>query len=145
MKKITYFDEEYYLVRSSSLIFVPALYGYLSGGNMMAAKYNALSCFISMAFWVRPHYNMRRTIDLYFQPVFATSMFVLGNYFSDSFIPLLIGNSLFGCGLFLYHRSCWEYKRKNRFWFLYHCAFHSCMSSSCFIVQWILREKKRGS
>lgn len=141
MSKITYFNEECHLVRSSSLICVPALYGYLSGGNVYAAKYNALSCFISTAFWSRPYYNTRRVVDLCFQPIFATSMFLLGNYFSDSYVHMFIGNALFGSGLLLYHRSCFEYRRKNRFWFVYHCAFHYCMSSSCLLVQEILRKK----
>lgn len=143
MKKITYFGEEHYLVRSSSLLLAPALYGYLFGSTM-AAKYNALSCIISTAFWSRPYYDIRRKIDLYFQPVFATSLFLLGNYFSDSCEPLVIGNTLFGAGLYLYHRSCYEYKRKNRFWFVYHCFFHGCMSISCLIVQDILRKRRKG-
>lgn len=133
MNKITYYDEEKYLMKSSMFLLVPSMIGFMRG-NFYTSGLNIASCFISNMFWSHPIYNWRRYLDIYFQSAFSTYLFLMGNYSSHSMFYMLTGNILFSNGIYFFYRSHNEYYRKNRFWYVYHFIFHMSMSSACSIV-----------
>ena len=132
--KITFYDEEYWLVKSTSSFLIPSIYG-ASRGNYIHAGLNTICFLVSVNFWYYPVRGLRRILDLYFQPIFGTYMYVLGNFIVSNPTAVPIGNVCFLNGLYLYYRSCKEYRRHNRFWYIYHGLFHLSMSSACMAVQ----------
>uniref|UniRef100_A0A6C0FDL6 Uncharacterized protein n=1 Tax=viral metagenome TaxID=1070528 RepID=A0A6C0FDL6_9ZZZZ len=132
--KITFYDEESYLVKTTSSFLIPSLYGALQG-NYFNAGLNTLCFLVSVNFWYYPVRGVRRNIDLYFQPMFGTYMYILGNFIAKNPRTIPVGNICFLNGLYLYSRSCKEYRKRNRFWFVYHGLFHLSMSSACMAVQ----------
>lgn len=141
MNKITYYNEELILQKTSFTLILPTLYGYYIG-NYNYATFNLLSCLISGLFWYNPYKGIRRTIDLIYQPVFSSYMLVLGNTYSNSKLPTFIGNFLFLSGTYLYSKSCESYKY-NRFWYIYHGFFHISMSSACFFAHMAISNKQK--
>jgi hypothetical protein len=131
--KITQNNEEKYLFKTSNLLIFPGILG-LYRGNYNTSCLNMIACLISGSFWYKPHEGLLRNIDLIFQPIFGTYMYFLGNINSNNKLYIFIGNSLCFNGLYLYYKSCSEYKKLNRLWYVYHGLFHITMASACIIV-----------
>lgn len=131
--KITYFNEEQYLLRTSNTLIIPALIG-MYQANYVPMVHNIVSWVVSRNFWSHPHTGFRRNVDLCYQPFFATYMYALGTFKSDKLLHKIMGNVFFANGLYLFYRSSIEYKKKNRLWYFYHGLFHLCMTSACSIV-----------
>lgn len=139
-KKITYYDEEKYLFRTSSLLLIPSIIGLMSK-NYNTSYINLVACTISSVFWYYPIKGARRTLDLYFQPIFGTYMYLLGMRNGMIKLPYMItGNLLLTNGLYLYYKSCTEYHKLNRFWYIYHGLFHISMSSACVCVHYAIKK-----
>lgn len=133
MNKITYNDEEKHLTNSSLWLLVPAFFGFAKG-NMRLSCLNIASCFISKMFWNNPVYGWRRHLDIYYQTFLCGGLFALGNYSYVSTPYMIAGNLFFSNGLYFFYRSSSEYKKKNRFWYIYHSIFHASMATSCIFV-----------
>tara|TARA_Y100000591_G_C21495653_1_gene527374 strand:+ start:193 stop:609 length:417 start_codon:yes stop_codon:yes gene_type:complete len=133
MNKITYYNEEKYLLHSSSLLLVPSLFGFAKG-NVRLSCLNIASCFISKMFWNNPVYDWRRYLDIYYQTFLCCGLFALGNYNFVSTPYMIAGNLFFSNGLYFFYRSSSEYKKKNRLWYIYHSIFHASMATSCIFV-----------
>ncbi len=131
--KITYHDEEKTLLKTSNTLIIPAIVG-LYRQYYTPMMFNIISWAVSSCFWSLPHTGMRRNIDLYYQPIFATYMYSLGMYKSDKPLHKFIGNIFFMNGLYLFYCSSKEYKKINRLWFVYHSYFHLSMATACSIV-----------
>lgn len=132
---ITYYGEEKYILKSSSTLLIPSLYAYLNG-NLILASLNLTSCVVSNIFWYYPIKGLRRNIDIYYQPLFGISMYFLGNmyYKPNNLTTSILGHIFVSTGLYLYYKSCEEYKKYNRFWYIYHTGFHILISSSLLCV-----------
>jgi hypothetical protein len=102
--KITFYDEESWLVKSTSSFLIPSIYG-ASRGNYIQAGLNTICFIVSINFWYYPVRGLRRNIDLYFQPIFGTYMYILGNFIASDPRAVPIGNVCFLNGLYLYYRS----------------------------------------
>lgn len=131
--KITYNNEEKYLFKTSSALILPSVIGFYRG-NYITSIANVLACVISGCFWYNPRLGIRRNVDLFYQPIFGTYMYFLGCYKSTNIIHLILGNVFCFNGLFLYYKSCDEYRKHNRLWYIYHGLFHISMISSCTMV-----------
>lgn len=142
MDKITNYNEESILQKTSLTLMLPTLYGYYIG-NYDVATFNLISCLISGLFWYNPYKGIRRNIDLIYQPLFSSYMLILGNTSSTNRLSMFIGNSLFLGGTYLYSKSCEAYKIHNRFWHLYHGFFHISMSSACFFAHAAISKKHK--
>tara|TARA_Y100001980_G_C14527476_1_gene303091 strand:- start:418 stop:846 length:429 start_codon:yes stop_codon:yes gene_type:complete len=133
--KITYETEEELLKKTSRIIMLPSIYNLINlQGNGPATFLNIIASLISYNFWKNPRKGFRRNLDLLYQPLFGSYMYFLGTIYSNNILLLVLGNIFFLTGLSCYNKSCIEYRKYNRFWYIYHGIFHTCMTISCFIV-----------
>lgn len=125
MSLITFHGEEQYLYKSSLFFLIPTTYGLLTA-NTGIASLNLLSTLISFAFWYKPSYGFRRLLDKTYQPLFFLTMKYIGisNLNKQNWYLGVIGYSFSIIGLYLYHYASIQYYKPNRFWFIYHNAFH---------------------
>lgn len=143
MVKITFYDEEKYLLTTSSILMLPSIYGYMTG-NTTSAVLNTLSCVISSTFWYYPILGMRRNIDLLYQPLFAGYMLFLGNTSESNIMYKMIGNGFFLSGTLLYNKSCERYKNGDRFWYIYHGLFHISMTTAALCSYYSMNQYKNN-
>ncbi len=136
MCKIPYNNEGKYLFKTSSTLFIPCIYGIINN-NYQLTIMNLISSIISGNFWYNPKLGIARTLDLCFQPLFGIYMYCNGmSRLYNNIIPISIANLFLMNGLYMYYKSWNEYKKVNRFWFVYHGGFHILMTSACFCVHY---------
>jgi len=124
--KITFDDEEKYLVKTSKYLILPSIYGFYHNIHYMPV-FGLLGSFISYQFWRKPTLGFRRNLDLIYQPILGTYFFIKGSFYSQNYYATILGNTSLIISLFYFHQSHEYYKQKNRLWYVKHIIFHSCM------------------
>jgi len=113
-------DWEYtkYIVGSSLLFQIPALYAYHHEMYTMSASC-FITCVLSMNYWRHASYSWRRDMDMYWAKSAGVYYFIHGIQYTSLGIPGVL------IMLYFYYQSNEQFRR-NPYgnWYMYHMAFH---------------------
>jgi hypothetical protein len=112
-----------YIILSSLLFLLPAIYSYINGQHWIALSL-VISTALSILFWSDARYSWRRIIDRTYAKFSFLYFFITGIMYV-TWLPFLIMGytGLFGL-TFCYYMSNKHCHYKNDVWWKYHIAFH---------------------
>lgn len=119
-----------YMVASSLLFQIPAVYAYHSGIYGCSAL-SSITTGVSVNFWRHPTKSWRRNVDLCWS--WSTGCFFLVQGLRISLRLSIVGLT---CILWCYYQSGRQYKKDPLGpWYMYHMAFHAMAAANqCLII-----------
>ena len=126
---------------SSLLFFIPSLYAFIKGENLMSVSI-FLAGLMSANYWRYPTYSWRRVADHISAKSAFVVVFTKGFYIYPAFLPL----KLIGLGFVLY---CYYMSDKycncnihinnmDPCWWKYHVGFHVCCVGTNILIIWCI-------
>jgi hypothetical protein len=122
----------YYLVGTSTLFLLPALYGY-SKGIPILPTVTVFTTLVSINYWKNPVEGFRKNMDLIFSKFSATTYVIYGNLYMKP-TNLFYGYINLFFIFYLYHMSCLFHRKSDPLWVVYHIAFHYFVMNGKFMI-----------
>lgn len=112
-----------YIILSSLLFLIPAIYSYINGQYLIAGSL-VISTVLSIAFWNDARYTWRRILDRTYAKFSFLYFFITGILYV-TWLPFLVMGymGLFGL-IYCYYMSNKHCCNQNDVWWKYHIAFH---------------------
>ena len=122
------------LVFSSFLFTIPALYAYMNDMLLYAALLVATSL-VSANYWRDPFIpSWRKNADLLVAKISFTIFVTSGIMYVRELHFLIVGYSGLLVLMCCYHQSCMRFQRGDKYWYIYHFAFHVIMMCEQLII-----------
>ena len=132
-KRIAEFEHTKWIVFSSSLFLLPAVYGLYKELYIWSILL-CITTLISVNYWRDATDSWRRNLDLWFAKfifcVFSAAMI----YYVENEFYAAFGYTAFFLILFLYYKSVQSHYYKYEHWWMYHVLFHVLLAMEQFII-----------
>jgi hypothetical protein len=122
-KYVASFDETKWIILSSCLFIIPAIYSYYNNLYIYTIIL-VLTMIISINFWRDATYSWRRISDRIFAKLTFIFFFINGIIYI-TYLPFIIITCLGLVASFWCYYLSNKYCGKNPFWWKYHITFHS--------------------
>lgn len=124
-----------YIVLSSILFLIPAIYSYINGEYLIAGSL-VISTILSIVFWSDARYTWRRILDRTYAKFSFLYFFITGILYV-TWLPFLIMGYMGLFGLtYCYYMSNKHCHNKNEVWWKYHVAFHVITICTQLMIIW---------
>ena len=136
--RIADWEQTKWLVISSSLFLIPAVYS-LYKGLYLWSFLLCMTTLISVNYWRDAEIGWRRDLDLWFAKfIFCT--FCAAMVYYVEYVPYAaFGYTALFLVLFLYYKSVQSYYYQHEHWWVYHALFHVFLTlEQCIIVDSIV-------
>ena len=132
-KYVAKWEQSKYLVFSSLFYFVPSIYSYMYCLYMHSLLLTVCTI-ISINYWRKATYGLRRNIDLFFAKI-TVVIFMYNGAIYVRYIPyIMIGYSNFAITLYLYYISGILLQEEKLHWYTYHMLFHLLTTCNAIII-----------
>ena len=122
-KLIANWNESRWLILSSSSMLLPSIYAYYKS-MYFHSYFLFITVLMSINFWRKPTYSLRRDLDLYFSKICFFIYFYNGVIYVRYLPYIITGYPMVILAISSFYYSGKKYYLKHNDWYLYHCLFH---------------------
>jgi len=121
--QIVVWKESRWIVLSSIMMTIPAIYGFYNKLYTLSV-FICMTSFISANYWRNATFGIRRDVDLIFSKI-SFSIFVYNGFIHVYYFPsILLGHIGLISMIYLYYLSNKYFELRNTNWLSYHFLFH---------------------